>query len=63
MELTPAEELRNAARYLRRRLEVGSYENPRIGVVSVAAEQWAAMLERAADRIQELEAHLERFVA
>lgn len=62
MTTNEEQELRNAARYLRRRIEVGGYEFPHRGVVNVNGVEWASMLERAADRIQELEAHLESWL-
>lgn len=50
-------ELRNAASYLRKQIKVSN------AIVQVSARDWASMLERAADRIADLEAHLERLVA
>lgn len=62
MKTDEEQELRNAASYLRRQSHstgnLAQYDCATVAIIS-----WASMLERAADRIQELEAHLERFVA
>lgn len=55
---TEEQELRNAAKYLRKQIGSGNALVP-----ASAARAWASMLERAADRIADLEAHLERLVA
>lgn len=52
------QELRNAARYLKRQVELAGGAH-KANVVQINGEVWASMLERAADRIEQLEAYIQ----